>query len=305
MAMPVDTDFDDIKRRFAELWRKLVRNGEEIRTAEERSLLIDRVRNALDRGESRLSDTPVNIVANTFTIEQRLRAGRTTEIFVTCHRDLGSRHVLKVLRREYADDPIARQLFLQEAAIGLSLRHPNIISTQALLRMSDGRPAIVLEWCQSNLSDHLPASHISADGLRTIMIGLFEGLTVIHEHGIVHGDLSPDNILFADRSLTSLRIADFGIALPNGASHTECNIRFAGKPGFAAPEQKEGLAIDHRADLFSAGRLLSWMLQNNNDADAVDLHALANQLSAPLRQKRPKTAKAALLMLGGLRNQGD
>lgn len=303
MAMPADSGFEEIKRRFGELWQQLLRNDEVLRPAEERRLLIDRVRNALDRGESRLLDTPVDFIANTFAIEHQLSIGQTTEIYSARHRDLGSRHVLKILKRDHIDDPIAQGLLLQEAALGLRLRHQHIITTQTLLRTNDGRPAIVFEWCEENLAGRLHANVISADGLRTVMTGILEGLSVIHEHGIIHGDISPDNILFADRSLTSLRIADFGIALPNGESRQKLYIRFAGKPDFAAPEQKEGRTADHRADLFSAGRLLSWMLQNHDGTDVADLHVLASHLSQPSPQDRPKTAKAALLMLGGFLNQ--
>lgn len=298
--MAGNPDFEDIQRGFAGLWHGLVRDGDVKRSDEDRRLLIDRVRDALDRGESRLRDTPADIIANTFAIEERLNSGRLTEIFRTRHRDLGSLHAVKTVHSDHSHDPIARRMLLQEAEIGLALRHPNIVHTQALLRLDDGRPALVLEWCANNLADRLASTSIAPDEIHEIMTTMLEGLSVIHDRGFVHCDLSPANILFAGQSPDTLRIADFGIALRSGEAHSDLDISFAGHPDFAAPEQKEGVVIDHRADLFAAGRILSLMLRNCGDAETIDLHALAGRLSQPLPQDRPENAKAALQMLGGL-----
>ncbi|MGF9564591.1 serine/threonine-protein kinase [Neorhizobium sp. JUb45] len=298
--MAGEPGFAEIKKRFADLWQSLVQDGNVRRPDAERLLLTDRVRAALDRGESRLRDAPVEIIANSFAIEDRLHEAALTEIFRVRHRDLGTLHAIKTLRPDHADDPVARRMILQEAEIGLRLRHGNIIATQALLRLDDGRPTIVLEWCDSNLGDRLAETPASPDEIRTIMTRMLDGLSAIHEQGIVHCDLSPANILFGTQSLESLRIADFGIALQGAGTHRQLDLQFAGQPDFAAPEQKAGGMIDHRADLFSAGRILSWMLRTCGDAEAIELHALAGYLSQPLPQDRPETAKAALLMLGGL-----
>lgn len=298
--MAVEAGFAEIKKRFADLWQSLVQDGDIRRSDTERLLLTDRVRDALDRGESRLRDAPVKIIANSWVIEDGQNESTLTEIFRARHRDLGTLHAIKTLRPDHADDPVARQMILQEAEIGLPLRHRNIIATQALLRLDDGRPALVLEWCDSNLLDRLAETPGAPEDIRTIMTQMLDGLSAIHERGIVHCDLSPANILFSTQSLESLRIADFGIALQSAGTHRQLDLHFAGQPDFAAPEQKAGSMIDQRADLFSAGRILSWMLRTCGDAEAIELHALAGQLSQPLPQDRPENAKAALRMLGGL-----
>ncbi|MDP9837041.1 type VI secretion system protein ImpN [Neorhizobium huautlense] len=292
--------FADIQKRFADLWQSLVHDDGGRRSDEDRRMLIDRVRDALDRGEHRLSEASVDIIGNTFVIEERSAGGRLTEIFRTRHRDLGSQHAVKTVHSDHSHDPIARRMLLQEAEIGLALGHPHIIQPQILLRLDDGRPALVLEWCENSLADRLASTPSSPDEIRVIMTAMLEGLSAIHERGFVHCDLSPANILFAGQSSDTLRIADFGIALRSGEAHRDLDISFAGHPDFAAPEQKEGGVIDHRADLFAAGRILSLMLRNCGDAEAIDLHALAGRLSQPLPQDRPENAKAALQMLGGL-----
>ncbi|MEB2844183.1 protein kinase [Rhizobiales bacterium RZME27] len=292
--------FADIQKRFADLWQSLVHDDGGRRSDEDRRMLTDRVRDALDRGDSRLREASVEIVGNTFVIEERSAGGRLAEVSRTRHRDLGSLHAVKTVHSNHSDDPIARRMLLQEAEIGLALRHPHIVHTQALLRLDDGRPALVLEWCEHNLADRLRSTINSLDDVRRIMTAMLDGLSAVHDRGIVHCDLSPANILFTGPMPEDLRIADFGVALRIGEAHRNLDIAFAGHPDFAAPEQKDGVAIDHRADLFAAGRILSLMLRNCGDADAIDLHALAGRLSQPLPQDRPENAKAALQMLGGL-----
>ncbi len=298
--MAGEPGFDDITKRFSALWQSLTRTGDAWRSGEERRLLTDRVRDALDRGESRLSDMPANIIANTFTIENKVHDSALTRIHKVRHRDLGSLHAVKTLHPDHADDPVSRRLFLREAEMGLSLRHAHIITTQALLRLQDGRPAIILEWCQGTLADRLASGAISVDDISKIMIGILEGLSAIHEQSIVHCDLSPSNVLFSGEEGDTVKIADFGIALSRDENHHVLDLRFAGNRHFAAPEQKEASVMDHRADLFAAGRILSSMLQVCDDAEAISLHALAGHLSQPLPQDRPENAKAALRMLGGL-----
>lgn len=289
-----------IARRFADLWQSLVKDGDAKRSGQDRRILLDQVRNALDRGLVGLSDEAVSIIGNTFSVETVIRRGERTTVHRARHRDLGSRHAIKTLNPDHADDPVARRLFLQEAATGLSLRHRHIAATQILLRLEDGRPALVMEWCQSSLADRLAISALPSDDIKRIAIALLEGLSALHDQSIVHCDLSPANILFADDRPESLRVADFGIALRAGQRHGDLDIGFAGQVHFAAPEQKDGAAVDPRADLYSAGRILLLLLENATEVATAELRHLAEHLSRDKPDERPEHAKAALRMLGGL-----
>jgi type VI secretion system protein ImpN len=285
---------------FAALWRSLVRDGEADRPGDERRILVDQVRNALDRRENRLSKNPVSIIGNTFSLEAFVHRGEMTSIHRARHRDLGTLHAIKTLNPDHADDPVARRLMIQEATIGLSLRHPHIAATQTVLRLDDGRPALVMEWCPSSLADRLSSVPLPHDEIRTVTIALLQGLSAIHARSIVHCDLSPANVLFADDAMESLKIADFGIALQSGHRHADMEIRFAGHQHFAAPEQRDGGPVDPRTDLYAAGQILSLLLEGCDDPAATDLRRLANSLSQPAASDRPENAKAALRMLGGL-----
>jgi type VI secretion system protein ImpN len=299
---PPDADFEEIARRFSHLWQALNARADSRYPLETRQMLVDRVRDALDRGEARLSDTDPGVIANSFALEALVHDGALTQIYRARHRDLGTLHAIKMPRPEHADDPVLRKLMLREAEIGITLRHPHIAGTQAVLRLADGRPALVMEWLGRRLADRLQEQPLSPDEVISIMISALSGLDAIHAAGTVHCDLSPLNLLLADGDLSHLKIADFGIAIEVGCRHGQLDLAFAGQPDFVSPEQMAGESLDGRSDLYAAGLLLSLLLHHCGEEgeELQALEALAICLSQHNPEDRPENAKAALHLLGGL-----
>ncbi|EJC83410.1 protein kinase family protein [Rhizobium leguminosarum bv. trifolii WSM2297] len=295
---PAEADFAEIARHFSHLWQALNKSADKPNSPETRQILVDRVRDALDRGEARLSDTDPKIVANSFLLEALIHEGAFTQIYRARHRDLGTLHAIKLPRPEHADDPVVRKLMLREADIGMALRHSHIATTQTVLRLADGRPALVMEWIGSRLADLLQQRALSPGEVTAIMTSVLFGLQAIHAAGFVHCDLSPLNLLSADGDFSRLKIADFGVALEVGYRHGQFDLAFAGRPDLASPEQMAGEPLDGRSDLYAAGLLLSLLLQHCKERDE-GLEALALRLSERAPQDRPQNAKAALHLLGG------
>ncbi|ANL44033.1 serine/threonine protein kinase-like domain-containing protein (plasmid) [Rhizobium phaseoli] len=289
---PPAADFEEIARRFAHLWQALNQGSPETR-----KILIDRVRDALDRGEARLSDTDTTIIANSFVLERLVHDGAVIQVYRARHRDLGTFHAIKMPRLEHADDPVLRKLMLREAEIGMALRHPNIVATQTILRLADGRPALVMEWIGSRLAELLQQRPLSPADVASLMTSVLSGLGAIHAAGFVHCDLSPLNLL-SDGNFSRLKIADFGVALEAGCRHRQFDLAFAGRPDFASPEQMAGEPLDGRSDLYAAGLLLTLLLSHCTEREE-GLEALAIRLSQRDPQDRPENAKAALHLLGG------
>ena len=296
-----DDHFEEVARRFTDLWRALTIGAEGPRSKEVRAMLTDRVRDALDRGTEKLDASDKNIIANTFALEALIHSGTATDVFRARHRDLGTFHAVKMLRTDHARDPIARKLLRREAQIGMMLRHPRIAATQTVLRLSDGRPALVTEWIDQRIADLLPGS-LSLKDVTTIMAALLSALTALHAAGFVHCDLSPSNILHGD-GFRDIKIVDFGIALEIGRRHNELDLAFAGQPEFASPEQMTGEALDARSDLYAAGLLLSLLLRNCRETGekAEELKTLAIRLSQRRPEDRPESAEAAFCLLVGLK----
>ncbi|WP_027686720.1 serine/threonine-protein kinase [Rhizobium leguminosarum] len=288
-------DFEEIARRFSHLWQALNEGSPETR-----QILADRVRDALDRGEARLRDTDCQIVANSFMLEALIHNGAATRVYRARHRDLGTFHAIKMPRPDHADDPVLRKLMLREAEIGMALRHPHIAATQTILRLADGRPALVMEWIGSRLAELLQERPLSLDEITSVMTSVLSGLEAIHAGGFVHCDLSPLNLL-VDGDISRLKIADFGIALKHGSRHDQFDLAFAGQPDFVSPEQMAGQPLDERSDLYATGCLLSLLLNHCDEvSDGFEaLKALANRLSQQAPRDRPENARAALHLLGG------
>lgn len=298
MADEADADFDEVARNFATLWRALTVGEHGPHAPERRHFLIDQVRDALDRAEDRLDGDGKSIIANTFALETRIHEGAVIDIYRARHRDLGSLHAIKMLHPRHSGDPILHKLLMREAGIGLSIRHPNVVTMLTALRLPDGRPALVFEWLERNLADLATDIPLSGSDLAKIITATLSGLEAIHAAGFVHGDLSPANLLYDDEDFSQLKIADFGVAIETGHRHRELDIASAGRPQFAPPEQLAGEALDARSDLYAAGRILSALLSRSVE-NTDRLETFAAELTQDEPGKRPENAKAAQAMLDG------
>ncbi len=294
---PSTEDMRRIACRFAELLDLLVRDGETERPAEVRDLLIDQLRDALDRRLSRWPSDDADFLGNTFLVEAVVHHTERTEISRLRHRDLGTLHAMKTIVRDRTNAATARALLLREARIGMTVSNGNLVVTQCAIRLSDGRPAIIMEWVGPSLAQRLAEGSVAATNVRAIAKSLLLGLGAIHDAGYVHGDISPANLLLDDDA--QLKIADFGTMVPCTIRPNDLDIAKAGTPGFIAPEVSADATMQFSADLYAAGRVLKMLVEHcSSDDDAIEpLDFLAQRLSAPDPCQRPPSAVAALALI--------
>lgn len=288
-----------IATHYSALWHALSRDGDTPRDRDETRLLIDRVRDALDRRQARIDNANATFIANTFLLEDVVYDGNPMQVHRIRHRDLRTLHALKTVHPDQADDAVSRDLLLREARLSMTFGHRNILSTQILLRLPDARPALILEWMPFKLSDRMNRDPFSLHDIQDAMTSLLSGLEAIHMAGLVHADISPDNLLLAGRQLTGLKIADFGVALERGQRHTDLQLAKAGHTEFSAPEQVEGRILDNRADLYSCGRILMLLVERCPDGgrQTGKLSALARCLTEHNPDNRPQDTSAVLEQL--------
>jgi serine/threonine protein kinase len=166
---------------------------------------------------------------------------------------------LKVMRPHLAGDRMFVDMFLEEARISAQLRHPNVVSTHEAF-FHDGSVVLVMDYVRGEslmsilrrLSDHGLALPI--DLALYLVASICEGLSVIHEQGFVHCDISPENILVDEHGIAKL--SDFGVATAMRKIPGDGPRLRKGKICYMAPEQITAAEFDARADIFALGIVL-------------------------------------------------
>src|SRR5438067_2247966 len=164
--------------------------------------------------------------------------------------------VLKRIRAERANDDAARARFAEEARVAIALSHPHIVPVFEFGEL-DGAYFLVMEWLRGgNLGRIAGIDRAPLPWAATALIGtqLCDALAYVHGRTnkagarLVHGDLTPRNILFSTDGHALL--ADFGLARFAGRGR-------AGTVRYQAPEQARGEAFDARADLYALALVLA------------------------------------------------
>ena len=159
-----------------------------------------------------------------------------------------------------------RKLFVTEAVTMAGLRHPNIVAVWDF-HESDDLTFFVMEYVCNNLGVILGESYYVEEPSRIVSVDkalhyvrqILEGLSRLHQAGIIHRDIKPYNILVTDQD--TAKITDFGLSKLRGETFKGPDNLNVGSPYYAAPEQEEDPdQVDARADLFPVGVMLYRML---------------------------------------------
>ncbi|SKA91853.1 Serine/threonine protein kinase [Prosthecobacter debontii] len=174
---------------------------------------------------------------------------------------------LKLLAPERAGDPQFAARFEKEAHALAALNHPHIVAVYDF-GLAGGFYYLLMEFVDGmNLRQLLQSKRLTPREALRIVPPVCAALQSAHEHGIVHCDIKPENLLIAHDG--SVKIADFGIAKMIGHATDRENVHEAGTPDYAAPEQTSGQA-DHRADIYSLGVVLYEMLTGERPTKTIE-----------------------------------
>ena len=204
---------------------------------------------------------PGSILSHTYRIERFLARGGMGEVYKAQHNELGTWHAIKIILPELADNPKIIDLFRREAGVLRNVRHDAVVAYDGVFRDENGRVYLVMEFVDGiSLSDILKQRALSAEEVRLLRDRVASGLGAAHETGVVHRDMSPDNIIIAGERVEDSKIIDFGIAkLADPGQATIIGDDFAGKYSYVSPEQLGmfGGQVDARSDIYSVGLILA------------------------------------------------
>jgi serine/threonine-protein kinase len=213
---------------------------------------------------------PGSVLDGKYEITRRLGSGGMGEVYLVRHLHLQELRVVKILRQDLAADPSAQKRFMREARLATQIKHPNVAILYDFSRLEDGSFYMVWEHIEGeDLGDRLRragpfpvpvAVHLGIQALR--------GLEAVHACGVIHRDLSPDNLMLREdrRGQTNIKIIDLGLAR---ALEADANFEitqvgmFMGKLQYCSPEQAgvaTGQTLDARSDLYSFALVLYEMI---------------------------------------------
>jgi serine/threonine protein kinase len=191
---------------------------------------------------------------NTYEIDQSIGAGGMGWVYKGHQIATGHPVAIKMILPDLERDDAALRLFLTEASALFDVQHDAIVRYYAFAKDSVlGRHFLVLEFVDGRaLSDILRDGPLPIEAVRTLLHRLASGLHTVHERGIVHRDVSPDNILIPNSDVARAKIIDFGIA--KSSQHgTVIGSGFAGKYSYVSPEQLGlfGGNVTAKSDIYS------------------------------------------------------
>jgi serine/threonine-protein kinase len=199
-------------------------------------------------------------IANRYELEEIVGSGGMSTVFRAYDSQLERRVAIKILHERFAGDDEYVKRFRYEARSVAQLAHPNIV-TVIDRGEDDGRQYIVFEFVDGeNLKDLIVRSG-PAPVARAVAVAaaVADGLTFAHEHGLVHRDVKPQNVLLGKDG--SVKVTDFGIArsldVEHGLTQTGTVV---GTGEYLAPEQASGGAVSPATDVYSLGVVLWEML---------------------------------------------
>jgi tetratricopeptide (TPR) repeat protein len=186
-----------------------------------------------------------------------------------------------------------QQRFVQEAQSAARIHHPNICPIFEISE-HEGRLFFAMAFVEGktirDLVEAGPLAFSTALDLATQIAG---GLEAAHRHGVVHRDIKSGNIV-VDRAGNAC-ILDFGLALRQDAERITAPGGTVGTPAYMSPEQAQGLAVDHRTDVWSLGVVLFEMLTGTlpfqRDTHFSVLYAIVNQHPPAVTGLRPQLPK--------------
>jgi serine/threonine protein kinase len=218
-----------------------------------------------------------------YRLLELIGSGAVGEVYRGVDVTQGRSVAIKVLRFELAWEPVYVSCFNTEARAASCLEHPNVIKMTDVVDDFGSAPWLVMELLEGcDLATLLARGPLGVARSLQIARQVCDALTAIHDAGIVHRDIKPQNLFITSRDGQDfVKVIDFGVAQfwdPSGAEPAELQV--VGTPEYMAPEQATLSPIGHRADLYAVGAVLFEALTGAPPFVDADVPALLRAVAA-------------------------
>lgn len=224
------------------------------------------------------------VLAGRYSLEHELGRGGMGIVFLARDVALDRLVAIKLLPPALSANAELRERFLQEARTAAKLSHPNIVPIHSVEEHGDIVLFVMGFVDGESLGERVRRrGPLPIDEATRILQEVSWALAYSHQHGIIHRDIKPDNILI-DKATGRALVTDFGIARVADSATATATGMVLGTVRYMSPEQATGEPVDHRSDLYSLGVTAFFALTGQLPFDAP---TTAGTLALQLTQSAP------------------
>ncbi|MBV8552628.1 MAG: serine/threonine-protein kinase [Acidobacteriaceae bacterium] len=235
----------------------------------------------------------------------KLGQGGIGSVYSARDTDLRRTAALKVLAPGLGATELAAERLVREARAASALNHPQIVTVYEVIRL-DRQVALAMELVEGKslrkyCGEAQPAVRVIDWGRQ-----IAQALAAAHEHGIVHGDIKPENLMV--RPDGYIKVLDFGLARQLRAAEQTGSTNSSGVPAgtlnYMSPEQTRGQRPTQASDIFSLGLMLYELATGAHpfatDSPIDTAHAIAHNTLNPASALSPKIPEALDRLIGSM-----
>ena len=233
------------------------------------------------------------VLVERYELEELVGTGGMSSVYRAHDRLLDRKVALKILHAHYGTDDTYVARFRHEARAVAALSHPNIV-TVIDRGDQDGRQFIVFEYVEGeNLKRLVERGPAPITTVLELGLQIARGLSFAHQHGLVHRDVKPQNVLLNGSG--EAKVTDFGIARSMSVQHGMTQTgTVLGTSDYIAPEQAQGRPVDEQSDVYSLGVVLFELLTGKVPFPGENFVAVAmrhiNEPPPSVRDLRPEVS---------------
>lgn len=181
-----------------------------------------------------------------------------SRIFTATHN--GKKVVLKTLKEAFANDAQCREALKEEYEITSQLDNRFIRRALAYENIQGLGECIVFEYIEGkSLAEHVRVGTLNEKQIKNLLIDLCDALSYMHQRGVMHCDLKPENVIV---TTTDFRAKIIDIGLPETDYKTDHELLIK-ENEFVAPELFKGEEADPRSDIYSLGKIIEFIIERN------------------------------------------
>ncbi|MEE2779631.1 MAG: serine/threonine-protein kinase [Myxococcota bacterium] len=203
------------------------------------------------------------VIEGKYEVTGKIGRGGMASVYKATHKETGGEVAIKLIRADKLEDENHIRRFYIEAQNTHQLHHPNTIRVSDFGQTEDGILYMVMEYVRGETLKEIMKQEGRLSPARAVRIveQVLKCLGEAHSHKVIHRDIKPDNIMLIDQfgEPDFVKVLDFGVSrsLESSGASTRGAI---GTPKYMAPEQWRGRSVDGRADLYSVGVVMYYLL---------------------------------------------